>query len=272
MAFVVVDGVQAPEPRPDPHRHRLRGAVDPVGPHRPRRVPVPLLHGAAVRGHGPRLLHRRALARRVAADLGARPRSRRRSRSWARRCCGSSHRPLCAFVGVDSVNPGSQACPAVIPDFVLTLADRRRSRSSSVIGLLFVIRGSSPSSRTTATTAGRDQLTAAYRSLLLTGSAVVAALVIVSFLPDTAILTLTNIPVEPIALLVAIPLGYLAVQVLGSRDAAPLRRRVRRRGRRLVRRSSTRTSARCRCRPRWSPRTRASCRPTCTRSSSRSAR
>jgi hypothetical protein len=37
--------------------------------------------------------------------------------------------------------------------------------------------------------------------------------------PDTAIFTLTNIPVEPIALLVAIPLGYLALQVLASRDA-----------------------------------------------------
>ena len=31
------------------------------------------------------------------------------------------HRPLCAFVGVERANPGSQACPAVIPDLVLTL-------------------------------------------------------------------------------------------------------------------------------------------------------
>ena len=29
-------------------------------------------------------------------------------------------RPLCAVVGVERVNPGSQACPAVIPEFVLT--------------------------------------------------------------------------------------------------------------------------------------------------------
>jgi hypothetical protein len=47
---------------------------------------------------------------------------------------------------------------------------------------------------------------------------VVAALIIVAFLPDTVILTLTNIPVEPIALVVAIPLGYLALQVFSSRD------------------------------------------------------
>src|SRR4029079_15064992 len=30
-------------------------------------------------------------------------------------------RPLCAFVGVPSVNPGSQACPAVIPDLTITV-------------------------------------------------------------------------------------------------------------------------------------------------------
>ena len=37
-------------------------------------------------------------------------------------------RPLCAFVGVESVNPGSAACPAVIPDFVADRADRRPGR------------------------------------------------------------------------------------------------------------------------------------------------
>ena len=36
---------------------------------------------------------------------------------------------------------------------------------------------------------------------------------------DTPLLALENIPVEPIALLVAIPLGFLAVQVLTARDA-----------------------------------------------------
>ena len=54
---------------------------------------------------------------------------------------------------------------------------------------------------------------------VLTGLGVAVALVVVSLLPDTAILTLTNIPVEPIALVVGIPLGYLALQVMASRDA-----------------------------------------------------
>ncbi len=39
-------------------------------------------------------------------------------------------RPLCAFVGVEDVNPGSAACPAVIPDLVLTVR---------VVGLLVVV-------------------------------------------------------------------------------------------------------------------------------------
>ena len=46
----------------------------------------------------------------------------------------------------------------------------------------------------------------------------IAALIVVALLPDNAILTLTSIPVEPIALLVGIPLGYLALQVIGARD------------------------------------------------------
>ena len=127
------------------------------------------------------------------------------------------HRPLCAFVGVESVNPGSQACPAVIPEFVLTLRTAALA-VVAVVGLLFVIRGFLAFEPQDGQEAGRSQLTAAFRSLVLTGVGVVAALIIVAFLPDTVILTLTNIPVEPIALIVAIPLGYLALQIFSSRD------------------------------------------------------
>ena len=41
------------------------------------------------------------------------------------------HRPLCAIVGVESVNAGSAACPAVIPDFTLTL---RTAAQAIVVG------------------------------------------------------------------------------------------------------------------------------------------
>jgi hypothetical protein len=127
------------------------------------------------------------------------------------------HRPLCAIVGVESVNPGSQACPAVIPDFVLTLRTAGLA-VVALVGVLFVIRGFLAFEPHDGQEAGRGQLTAAYRSLLLTGVAVIIALIVVAFLPDTVILTLTSIPVEPIALVAAIPLGYLGAQILASRD------------------------------------------------------
>ena len=127
-------------------------------------------------------------------------------------------RPLCAFVGVESVNPGSQACPAVIPDFVLT-ARTAGLAVVAVIGLLFIIRRFLAFESHDGRPAGRSEMVAAVRSLLWTGLGIVLALIAASFLPDTTILVLTNIPVEPIAMLVAIPLGYLALQVFASRDA-----------------------------------------------------
>ena len=128
------------------------------------------------------------------------------------------HRPLCAFVGVESVNPGSQACPAVIPEMVLT------SQTIALVvvvavGLVFIVRRFLAFQAGDGSEASDGQLTTAFRSLVLTGVAVIAALVFVAFLPDARVLVLTNIPVEPIALLVAIPLGYLALQVYASRDA-----------------------------------------------------
>ena len=50
-------------------RHRVRLPVDRVGPDRPARVPVPLLHEPAVRDPRPRLFRRGALARHLEADL-----------------------------------------------------------------------------------------------------------------------------------------------------------------------------------------------------------
>jgi hypothetical protein len=125
-------------------------------------------------------------------------------------------RPLCGFVGVLSVNPGSQACPAVIPDFVLT------SRTAALVvvvavGLIAMVPRfldfDSGADR-----AGSRELTAAFASLARVGLAMIVALVVVAFLPDSPILTMTNIPVEPIALVVGTPLAYFALQVIGARD------------------------------------------------------
>jgi hypothetical protein len=46
----------------------------------------------------------------------------------------------------------------------------------------------------------------------------IVALFVVALLPDSPILTLTNLPVEPIAVFVGAPLAYFALQVLGARD------------------------------------------------------
>jgi predicted membrane-bound dolichyl-phosphate-mannose-protein mannosyltransferase len=129
-----------------------------------------------------------------------------------------SSRPLCAVVGVESVNPGSQACPAVIPQFVLTV----RTAALAVVvgvGLLVIIWRFLGFESHDGREPGRDQLTAALRSLVGTGVVVAIALFGAALLPDTAILTVTNIPVEPIALVVALPLAYLGLQIFASRDA-----------------------------------------------------
>jgi hypothetical protein len=57
-----------------------------------------------------------------------------------------------------------------------------------------------------------------YRRLAIVGGLVGLALLGASRLEDTAILTLTQIPVEPIVLVAAIPLGYLAIGVFAGRD------------------------------------------------------
>ncbi len=125
-------------------------------------------------------------------------------------------RPLCGFVGVESVNPGSAACPAIIPTAVITT--RTFALAAIVIGgVMLLVR---QFLQLDETDGSRD--TDRWRSfipLALTGVGVAVGLVIASSLPDTAILTLSNISVEPIALIVLLPLAYLAIQIVGSRDS-----------------------------------------------------
>ena len=125
-------------------------------------------------------------------------------------------RPLCAIVGVESVNPGSAACPAVIPEFVLTT----RTAALAVvagIGLFFVLRAVLAISDADRDGVGRERgwyrVARDHRPGRRRGAASIASL-----LPDTPILTLTRIPVEPIVLLAALPLAYLALGVFAARD------------------------------------------------------
>jgi Dolichyl-phosphate-mannose--protein O-mannosyl transferase len=126
-------------------------------------------------------------------------------------------RPLCGFVGVLSVNPGSQACPAVIPDFVLTARTAGLTVVVAIGLVALVLRFLEFDARDVRR--GSRELMVAMGSLARAGAAVIVGLIVVAFLPDNPILTLTNIPVEPIALLVGTPLGYFALQVIGARDS-----------------------------------------------------
>ncbi len=125
-------------------------------------------------------------------------------------------RPLCALVGVTIADPNSAACPAVIPDFVLTV---RTAAMLGVValGALAFGRGLTSFQRDTDESLGPIGMST--RSLVLRTAAVALALAAVSRLPDTPILTWRGIPVEPIALLVMLPLLYLAGQVVAARDA-----------------------------------------------------
>ncbi len=139
------------------------------------------------------------------------------------------HRPLCAFVGVERANPGSQACPAVIPDLVLTLRTAGLL-GVVVVGAVFLGRGLLAMERRGD---GRDRYDpdpddaratespsgTGVRQVIITAIAVAVGMAATALLPDVALLTLTNVPVEPIALVVAIPLVFLAAQVIAARDA-----------------------------------------------------
>jgi hypothetical protein len=126
------------------------------------------------------------------------------------------HRPLCAFVGVLDVAPNSQACPALIPDFVLTV------RVAALLGVVAV--GGVVLGRAL-WAIGRDPGTgladdgSPVRPIVLGALGVGLGLAVVALLPDAPILMLTKVPVEPIALVVMLPLLYLAGQIFAARDA-----------------------------------------------------
>jgi len=55
-------------------------------------------------------------------------------------------------------------------------------------------------------------------SLIGTGLAIVAGLIVAALLPDTPLTAMTTVPVEPIAVIIGAPLAYLALQVVGATD------------------------------------------------------
>lgn len=128
------------------------------------------------------------------------------------------HRPLCAYVRVDAVNKNSEACPTFIPEFVLTW---KTLALAIVVGLtvFFLVRQflaldrpdpDAPPARSAVTL-----LPMAIGGVV----AFVALLIVARFVPDTAALSGKAISVEPIALIVGLPLLALAAVVATARDA-----------------------------------------------------
>ncbi len=126
------------------------------------------------------------------------------------------HRPLCAFVRVTDVNPGSQACPTLIPE--LTLTPRALAIAIVVgVGVLLLVR--------TLLTLEEDDgsgrgVLARFRVAALIGAGTTVAFVAASaFFANTGLIHLAGLPVEPIALVVTLAILPVAAVVMTARDA-----------------------------------------------------
>ncbi|HET7701792.1 MAG TPA: phospholipid carrier-dependent glycosyltransferase [Candidatus Limnocylindrales bacterium] len=133
-------------------------------------------------------------------------------------------RPLCGFVGVDRVNPGSQACPPFIPQFLLTT---QTAATALVVGLsvLVVIRQFGRLGDEAGMAAdGRDREAGATSGALLplavtAAVAIFLTVAIRAVIPDVPLITLDRIPVEPVAMVLALPAILIAAFVATARDA-----------------------------------------------------
>ena len=132
------------------------------------------------------------------------------------------HRPLCGFVRVLDVNEGSQACPTLIPDFVLT----GRALAIAVvvgIGVLLLVRlllSLAAESDDPLPAGPRRGLASRLVTAILTAVGVSLAFIVASvFFDDTPLITATKVAVEPIALVVTIALLPIAAFVATARDA-----------------------------------------------------
>ncbi|MEO8468631.1 MAG: phospholipid carrier-dependent glycosyltransferase [Chloroflexota bacterium] len=127
------------------------------------------------------------------------------------------HRPLCAFVRVDAVNPDSRACPTLIPDFLLS---GRATAIALVVGIGVLILIRLLLSLADEASENSAPLGTRLRNAGLAAIGVSLGFIVASaFFDDTPIVTSTNIPVEPIALIVTIALLPLAAFVATARDA-----------------------------------------------------
>ncbi|HUP55018.1 MAG TPA: hypothetical protein VM408_05890, partial [Methylomirabilota bacterium] len=135
-------------------------------------------------------------------------------------------RPFCGFVGVERANAGSQACPAIIPQFLLTtqtaamalvvglsviVVVRLFGRLGDDAALLDVGMGRDP---------GAGGTSGALFPLAATAAAAILLTVMVRLVvPDVPLITLDRVAVEPVVLVLAIPAVLIAIFVATARDA-----------------------------------------------------
>ncbi|MBA2381431.1 MAG: hypothetical protein H0V73_04895 [Chloroflexi bacterium] len=136
-------------------------------------------------------------------------------------------RPLCGFVGVDRVNPNGQACPPIIPQFLLST---QTAALAAIVGLsaLIVVRlfgrlGDEANDPSRDVWIGGRRISSSNVTLLWLGAtaavAIVATWLVQTQLGDSTLLTLDRIPVEPVAIVLAIPAVAIAAFVATARDA-----------------------------------------------------
>ncbi len=127
------------------------------------------------------------------------------------------HRPLCGFVRVSDANAGSQACPTLVPEFVLTA----RSLAIGIVilvSLVVLVRQFLALDRPDRTHVSGSPF-AGWGRLLLSALAAAGGLVLTGVLfPEAPILVVRDVPVEPIALVALVPLLPVALHVASATD------------------------------------------------------
>ena len=125
--------------------------------------------------------------------------------------------PLCAFVRVTAVNPGSEACVATAPgQIVLTWRSAGLAAVLLGVGAILIVQ----ILRLGAPERSPGEADRRIRWIGLTAAiGVVGLLVVGAFLPDTAIVNQIGFRIEPIALVVVLALTPVAWVIATARDA-----------------------------------------------------
>jgi hypothetical protein len=125
------------------------------------------------------------------------------------------HRPLCAIVRVTDINASSQACPTLIPD--VTITPRAVAIAIVVgVGVLLLLRELLAVADEGTDGGGGPRWT---RAGVIAVGTTLAFVLASTVLNDVEGLPLTNIPVEPIALIVLLALSPVAAYVATARDS-----------------------------------------------------